>query len=367
MANVELRSLSKSYPNGYQAVRGISLTISDGEFLVLLGPSGCGKSTTLRMIAGLEEITGGDLFFDGERMNDTHPKVRDIGMVFQNYALYPHLTVSKNLAFPLSIQRVAKSQITARVREVAELLGLEELLERRPKELSGGQRQRVALGRAIIRSPRVFLFDEPLSNLDARLRVEMRAEIHKLQRTVGSTAVYVTHDQTEAMTMGDRIAIMHNGELQQVGAPSEVYTDPANRFVAGFLGSPPMNFLRGSLRTTPDGLEFAVTRDDIRIELPRTILRGAAPDGETIVDIGVRPEDVSIRRGDDEDNGLTFEATVELVEFLGHETLAHCTAGASRIICRLPVSEPFPEKGSRCKLRIDPARTYAFNADGERL
>ena len=245
MARIELRSLNKVFPGGVQAVIDANLVIEDKEFVVLVGPSGCGKSTTLRMIAGLEEVTSGEIYIDGKMVNDTPPKDRDIAMVFQNYALYPHMTVYKNMAFGLILRKFKKKEIERRVHEAAEILGITELLDRRPKALSGGQRQRVAVGRAIVRQPKVFLFDEPLSNLDAKLRVQMRAEISKLHQRLQSTMIYVTHDQVEAMTMGDRIVVMLDGLIQQVAAPLELYHNPVNKFVAGFIGSPPMNMVDG--------------------------------------------------------------------------------------------------------------------------
>ncbi len=256
MATIALTNLVKTYPNGFQAVKGVSLDIADGEFIVLVGPSGCGKTTTLRMIAGLEEITGGTISIAGRVVNDVHPKDRDIAMVFQNYALYPHMTVYKNMAFALMLRKTPKADIERRVRAAAGMLGIEALLDRKPGQLSGGQRQRVAVGRAIVREPKAFLFDEPLSNLDARLRVTTRAELKALQLRLKTTTVYVTHDQEEAMTMGDRIVVMYQGVVQQVGTPLEVYRRPVNRFVAGFLGTPPMNFVEGELRKEGSALVF---------------------------------------------------------------------------------------------------------------
>src|SRR5215216_7558972 len=247
MAEIVLEKLTKRYPNGFEAVKDLSLEIAESELLVLVGPSGCGKTTALRMIAGLEDITEGDLYIGGRRVNDVLERDRDIAMVFQSYALYPHMTVAQNIGFSLRLARRPRKEVRQRVRETAELLGLEELLDRRPKQLSGGQRQRVAMGRAIIRQPQAFLMDEPLSNLDAQLRVHMRGEIEALQKRLGVTTVYVTHDQVEAMTMGDRIAILRDGVLQQVGEPDEVYDRPANLFVAGFIGSPPMNLAHATI------------------------------------------------------------------------------------------------------------------------
>src|SRR6476620_4022139 len=270
MANVVLKHLDKKYPNGFHAVRDVSLDIADGEFMVLVGPSGCGKSTTLRMVAGLEEASGGEILIGDRLVNDVAPGERDIAMVFQNYALYPHMSVRENMAFGLKMRRTPKAEIKKRVDEAAAILSLETLLDRRPRELSGGQRQRVALGRAIVREPKVFLFDEPLSNLDAKLRVETRAELARLHRRLGATVVYVTHDQEEAMTLGNRVAVMRDGFLQQVAPPMELYRRPANRFVAGFVGSPGMNFLPGS------------------------ILKSEAPGGGKGLTLGIRPHDLTI-------------------------------------------------------------------------
>src|SRR6478736_5661618 len=248
MAEIVLDRVTKSYPNGATAVNELSITIADGEFIILVGPSGCGKSTTLNMIAGLEEISSGELRIGGQRVNEKAPKDRDIAMVFQSYALYPHMTVRQNIAFPLTLAKVKKAEIAQKVEETAKILDLSDFLDRKPAQLSGGQRQRVAMGRAIVRDPKAFLMDEPLSNLDAKLRVQMRSEIARLQKRLGTTTVYVTHDQTEAMTLGDRIAVLRKGILQQVGSPHDLYDTPANLFVAGFIGSPPMNFIPGRVR-----------------------------------------------------------------------------------------------------------------------
>ena len=249
MAEIVLENVNKSYADGAAAVKDLNLTIGDGEFLILVGPSGCGKTTTLNMIAGLEDISSGELRIDGERMNEKAPKDRDIAMVFQSYALYPHMTVRQNIAFPLTLAKMKKAEIAQKVEETAKTLDLTELLDRKPSQLSGGQRQRVAMGRAIVRDPSAFLMDEPLSNLDAKLRVQMRTEVSRIQRRLGTTMVYVTHDQTEAMTLGDRVAVMRNGTIQQVGPPQELYERPVNLFVAGFIGSPSMNFMRKSIPT----------------------------------------------------------------------------------------------------------------------
>ena len=311
MADIVLEHVYKRYPNGFEAVKDLNLHIAEGELLVLVGPSGCGKTTALRMIAGLEDITEGDLFIGGQRMNDVLERDRDIAMVFQSYALYPHMTVAQNIAFSLKLSKVPKDEIRRRVKETAELLGLEKLVDRRPKQLSGGQRQRVAMGRAIIRQPRVFLMDEPLSNLDAQLRVQTRGEIEALQKRLGVTTVYVTHDQVEAMTMGDRIAVLRDGVLQQVGTPGEVYDTPANLFVAGFIGSPPMNLARAS-----------VTGSTLKLGSQTIPLNGARPAAGNVV-VGIRPEDVRDARVVNGDSFATFRAHVDRVEALGSSLLAH--------------------------------------------
>ncbi len=292
MAEIKLDKLGKRFPNGFVAVKDLSLEIAEAELLVLVGPSGCGKTTALRMIAGLEDISSGDLYIGGQRVNDVLERDRDIAMVFQNYALYPHMTVAQNIAFSLKLQRRPKQEIKQRVQDTAKLLGLEELLDRRPKQLSGGQRQRVAMGRAIIRQPQVFLMDEPLSNLDAQLRVHMRGEIEALQKRLGVTTVYVTHDQVEAMTMGDRVAVLRSGELQQVDTPSNVYDRPANLFVAGFIGSPPMNLARGTIESADGGLVARL--GSLAIPVPEQVARDRNLEswlGREVI-VGIRPEDL---------------------------------------------------------------------------
>src|SRR3954451_23640150 len=286
MAEIVLDRVTKSYPNGATAVNDLSLTIADGEFIILVGPSGCGKTTTLNMIAGLETISSGELRIGGERVNEKEPKDRDIAMVFQSYALYPHMTVRQNIAFPLTLAKMKKAEIAAKVSETAKILDLSELLDRKPSQLSGGQRQRVARGRAIVRQPRAFLMDEPLSNLDAKLRVQMRGEIARLQRRLGTTTVYVTHDQTEAMTLGDRVAVMRGGHLQQVGPPKELYTNPVNLFVAGFIGSPAMNFVAARLEDGTLRLPFGDVPLDGGL---RARLDGGKGSQRDVI-AGVRPE-----------------------------------------------------------------------------
>ena len=319
MANIVLDKVTKRYPDGYEAVREMSLTIEDGEFVILVGPSGCGKSTALRMIAGLEDISDGELSIGGDVVNDKAPRDRDIAMVFQNYALYPHMTVRENMGFALKLAKTDKGEIDKKVTEAAKILDLEQHLDRRPANLSGGQRQRVAMGRAIVRDPQAFLMDEPLSNLDAKLRVQMRTEVSRIQKNLGTTTVYVTHDQTEAMTLGDRVAVMRSGVLQQVGSPMELYNTPKNLFVAGFIGSPAMNFMPATLEGSTLKLPMA------DVQLPDE-LRGAASGGEGKQLIaGVRPEDFedSGLVGEAAHKGATFKATIDLVESMGSELYVH--------------------------------------------
>jgi len=346
MARIVLDNLSRIFkgPAGeaVRAVHNLSVTIEDGEFLVLVGPSGCGKSTTLRMIAGLEEVSQGTISIDGKIVNGVEPKDRDVAMVFQNYALYPHMTVYENMAFGLKLRKYPKVEIERRVRDAAEILDLMPLLERLPKALSGGQRQRVAVGRAIVRQPKAFLFDEPLSNLDARLRVQMRMEIARLHQRLGATMIYVTHDQVEAMTLGDRIAVMREGVIQQVADPIQTYHHPANLFVAGFIGTPPMNFFRGTLTSDQEGALFSIEDQKnsgftLRIP-PEPAARLSAYLGKTAI-LGLRPEDLA--RGSDAD-GAVFEAQVELVEPLGSETLFHLRASGRSFTARWGTSERIP-------------------------
>jgi len=344
MARVVLENLTKRYPDKsgpeFVAVNGINLEIEDREFMVLVGPSGCGKSTTLRMIAGLEEISGGTIRIDDRVVNDVLPKDRDIAMVFQNYALYPHMSVYDNLAFGVRMRGMPKPEIETRVREAAALLGLESLLDRRPKALSGGQRQRVAVGRAIVRKPKVFLFDEPLSNLDARMRVATRAEISKLHARLDATMIYVTHDQVEAMTMGDRICVMHHGAIMQVAEPLTLYNEPANQFVAGFIGSPAMNFFSGHLTPARDRLAFVEAGAHprpLRLELPEPLARRAKSGPGQAVILGIRPEDIQDRPGAMEaDPASTAEVRVDISEPMGSETHLHLDTGATTFIARVP-------------------------------
>ncbi len=329
MAEIVLQHLFKRFPNGFEAVKDLSLEIAEGELLVLVGPSGCGKTTALRMIAGLEDISSGDLYIGGRRMNDVPEKDRDIAMVFQNYALYPHMTVAQNIAFTLKLSKRPKSEVKKRVAETATLLGLEELLDRRPKQLSGGQRQRVAMGRAIVREPQAFLMDEPLSNLDAQLRVHMRGEIEALQKRLGVTTVYVTHDQVEAMTMGDRVAVLRSGDLQQIGTPTEVYDRPVNLFVAGFMGSPPMNLARGTIERVDGG--HAARLGSATIPIPAELVAERKLDaweGRGVV-VGIRPEDLEGPREDGSRAGdVKLPVTVDRVEAVGAHLLGFFTVDA---------------------------------------
>ncbi|MDT7764878.1 MAG: multiple sugar transport system ATP-binding protein [Mycobacterium sp.] len=321
MAEIVLDRVTKSYPNGATAVKDLSITIADGEFIILVGPSGCGKSTTLNMIAGLEDISSGELRIGGERVNEKAPKDRDIAMVFQSYALYPHMTVRQNIAFPLTLAKLKKAEIAQKVDETAKILDLTDFLDRKPAQLSGGQRQRVAMGRAIVRNPKAFLMDEPLSNLDAKLRVQMRSEISRLQHRLGTTTVYVTHDQTEAMTLGDRVVVLLAGTTQQIGTPDELYSSPANLFVAGFIGSPAMNFFPAALTDVGVRLPFG----DITLTQEVHDLLAQHPKPNNVI-VGVRPEhleDAALIDTYARIRALTFEVTVDFVESLGADKYVH--------------------------------------------
>jgi multiple sugar transport system ATP-binding protein len=359
MASVTVSGVDKSY-GPVRVIEGLDLEIRDQEFMVLVGPSGCGKSTLLRMVAGLEEITGGEISIGDRVVNDVPPKDRDIAMVFQNYALYPHMSVRENLEFGLRIRKMARAEIDERVAEAARILGIDTLLDRKPKQLSGGQRQRVAVGRAIVRKPSVFLFDEPLSNLDAKLRVQMRAEISSLQRRLKTTTIYVTHDQVEAMTMGHRMAIMKDGELQQVGTPLEVYDSPANVFVAQFIGTPPMNLLPARIDESGAALEVA----GARLPVPDSLRAVAGLRAGKPAILGVRPENVysSSKAASGASGRITVE--VELVEPLGHEVVLHGRLGELTIVSKL---EPHfvPEPGSRVELSIELDAVHLFDSDTE--
>ena len=323
MADVSLRKVVKMYDGGVQAVRGIDLEIADHEFVVLVGPSGCGKTTTLRMIAGLEDITDGDILIGPDVVNDVPPKDRDIAMVFQNYALYPHMTVHENMSFGLRLKKYPKAEINARVEEAAKILDISELLDRKPKQLSGGQRQRVAMGRAIVRNPKVFLFDEPLSNLDAKLRVQMRIEIKKVHQKVRTTTVYVTHDQVEAMTLADRVVVMSNGIIEQVGTPNELYHNPRTRFVAGFIGSPAMNFVPCRLEPNGSTMNLRVGNDLTFPVPPERAARYASHANNGKLELGVRPEHLTEARGQMEPGVVPFEAKLDVTEPMGMETFVY--------------------------------------------
>ncbi|MFC9551280.1 ABC transporter ATP-binding protein [Rhodococcus sp. NPDC056960] len=332
MAEIVLDKVTKLYPDGAKAVSDVDITIADGEFIILVGPSGCGKSTTLNMIAGLEDISSGELRIAGERVNEKAPKDRDIAMVFQSYALYPHMTVRQNIAFPLTLAKMSKSDIAAKVDDAAKILDLTQHLDRKPANLSGGQRQRVAMGRAIVRSPKAFLMDEPLSNLDAKLRVQMRTEIARLQQRLGTTTVYVTHDQTEAMTLGDRVVVLRGGVVQQIGAPQELYDHPNNLFVAGFIGSPSMNFFPGQL--TADGVSTPLGEFTLPAE---TLGRIGASNSAKDVVVGIRPEhfeDVALVDAAQRDAGATFTANIEVLESMGSDKYAYFTAEGPQVNSR---------------------------------
>jgi multiple sugar transport system ATP-binding protein len=355
MAAIEFDHVSKRFPDGTVAVDDIELTVNDGEFMIFVGPSGCGKTTALRMVAGLEEITAGEIRIGGRVVNDLEPPDRDIAMVFQNYALYPHMSVEDNISFPLRMQRINKSEMKNRAREVAELLGIGDLLRRKPRELSGGQRQRVAMGRAIIRHPQAFLMDEPLSNLDAKLRVQMRAELVKLHRRLDVTTIYVTHDQTEAMTLGQRVAVLSKGVIQQVDEPQGLYRRPANTFVASFIGSPPMNFVRG--RLSGEAVELGLYRIELPAKLRGTIRDGAGPE----VLVGLRPEEFEDVRVDGAGGATVMPALVEITEQLGPETYAYFRVEGLDVV---EIGDRPVELAGALSARLDP-RTRA--AAGERL
>jgi ABC-type sugar transport system ATPase subunit len=363
MANVILKHLDKKYANGFHAVRDVTLEITDGEFIVLVGPSGCGKSTTLRMVAGLEEATGGEIYIGDRLVNEVAPGERDIAMVFQNYALYPHMSVRQNMAFGLKMRRTPKAEIEKRVNEAAAILSLESLLDRRPRELSGGQRQRVALGRAIVREPKVFLFDEPLSNLDAKLRVQMRAEIARLHLRLKTTIIYVTHDQVEAMTLGDRIVLMDRGVIQQVDTPMNIYQRPANQFVASFIGSPAMNFVPGQIENGTFRFAGASTSGEAGATIDIKV--NGTPNGPAT--LGVRPENLLVDSGPPGSSGRFATVTLDVVEHMGHETMAHFTLAGNNHVARLP-ADARVQPGDRLPLSIRPGAYHLFAAgDGRRL
>ena len=361
MANVILKNLVKRF-NAVTAVDDLSIEVHDREFAVLVGSSGCGKTTALRMIAGLETISSGEIFIGDTLVNDMDPKDRDIAMVFQNYALYPHMNVRDNMGFGLRIRKFSKGEIEGRVREAADILGIHDLLERKPKELSGGQRQRVALGRAIVRKPKVFLFDEPLSNLDAKLRVAMRAEISKLHRRLGATIIYVTHDQVEAMTMADRIFIMHKGALQQTGMPMEVYAKPANLFVAGFFGSPAMNFVEA--RLVQDARAWFIDAGDFRVRAPASFNARLEPHAGRTVVFGVRPEDMTARDpAAVAAGGNTVRARADVVETLGSEIFVHLSCGAHSLVARMEAPEILLTEGQTLDVDLKMVKTHVFDRE----
>lgn len=370
MADVVLDDVTKVYDESILAVDKLSLEIKDGEFLVLVGPSGCGKSSTLRMVAGLESITDGTVAIGGERANEKEPRERDIGMVFQNYALYPHMSVRENIGFGLRYSsNLSRDEIDQQVQEVVEMMGIESLLDDRPSQLSGGQQQRVALGRAIVRNPQVFLFDEPLSNLDAKLRTQMRTELSRLQHELGVTSIYVTHNQEEAMTMADRVAVMNDGRLQQVATPNEIYNHPVNKFVAGFIGSPSMNFLDGELRRI-NGTLFLVGAQDssVRYALDPTMVEEAGGEVGQSVTLGIRPEDVRIVEGAAQaDPSRCLEATVELVEPMGSDNfLTLGLPGDVSWVARVrPTLEP--EEDTPITLAFDAGDLHLFAEEGHVL
>jgi multiple sugar transport system ATP-binding protein len=373
MAGVTIEGVTKVYgsrESGIVAVSDLDIEISDGEFVVLVGPSGCGKSTTLRMVAGLETITEGTISIDGEIVNDSEPRDRDVAMVFQNYALYPHMTIRENIGFGLRYSSdLSKDDRIERVEDAAAMMGIEELLDDKPGQLSGGQRQRVALGRAIVREPRAFLFDEPLSNLDAKLRVKMRTEILQLQRELGVTSIYVTHDQAEAMTMGDRVAVLDGGELQQLAPPQEVYDHPVNRFVAGFIGSPSMDFMETTVERQDDRYVLVGrSNDTLSYALDRSVTERLELEGGTDLTLGVRPEDLDVI-GDpaDRDPRNSFEATVDVVEPMGSDNFLTLDVGESDSWTARVDSSFVPEEGSQVGVTFDESVLHLFAADGETL
>jgi multiple sugar transport system ATP-binding protein len=378
MAEIVLDRVTKSYANGATAVKDLSVTIADGEFIILVGPSGCGKSTTLNMIAGLEDISSGELRIGGERVNEKAPKDRDIAMVFQSYALYPHMTVRQNIAFPLTLAKVKKAEIATKVEDAAKVLGLTELLDRKPGQLSGGQRQRVAMGRAIVRNPKAFLMDEPLSNLDAKLRVQMRSEIARLQSRLGTTTVYVTHDQTEAMTLGDRVVVLLGGVAQQIGTPEELYNRPVNLFVAGFIGSPAMNFFPGTM--TDVGVRLPMGQVTLTQEVHDMIREHKRPNN---VIVGIRPEhleDASLIDTYARIRALVFEVNVDVVESLGAEKYVHfkmegagaqsaqlaaaaeSEVGENEFVARVSTDSKVTQ-GQTMELAFDTSKLAIFDAD----
>ena len=370
MSTVSLKNIYKIYDNSVTAVSDFNLEIADKEFIVLVGPSGCGKSTTLRMVAGLEEISKGELYIDGKLVNDVEPKDRDIAMVFQSYALYPHMTVRENMEFPLKLKKVPKEEIQQRVDQAAEILGITQYLDRKPKALSGGQRQRVAIGRAIVREPKVLLMDEPLSNLDAKLRNQMRAEIIKLRQRINTTFVYVTHDQTEAMTLGDRIVIMKDGFVQQIGTPQEVFEKPINIFVAGFIGTPQMNFFNARLEKK--GGDYSVEYAGASFPLDGEMSAKLAGKGQKSADVilGVRPEHIAVQK---DPSASAIEASIEVSELMGSELYLHATVeGGQEVVIRTPTVELPAEYrggvpyGTKLRFTFSPSLIHRFDPESEK-
>lgn len=368
MFKIVLENISKKYPNGKLAADKVSFEVNEGEFVVLVGPSGCGKSTVLRMIAGLEEISRGKLFIGDKLCNDLPPKDRNVGMVFQNYALYPHLSVYDNLAFPLRIQKDSKSVIKSKVESTASNLELTDLLARKPKELSGGQRQRVALGRALVKNPKIFLFDEPLSNLDAKLRAQMRTEIVGIHRKIGAISVYVTHDQVEAMTMADRIVVMKDGIIKQIGSPGEIYANPVDMFTASFLGSPQMNFFEGTfLRQSGLIFKVAAKSDENHIEFQTpsgTYFNYLAKEFPNCI-LGIRPEKITPAR-EKLSNEISFQARIDNVEFLGRETIVYFRSGDSLMCARIDGASDL-KPGEKIFFNFDTSNLVAFEQSGARI
>ena len=364
MASVELEHIHKEYDNGYVAVHDLNLHVTDGEFLVLVGPSGCGKTTALRMIAGLEEITDGELRIGDRRVNEVPSRDRDIAMVFQSYALYPHMTVAENIGFGLRLRHMDKATIAERVATTARMLGLGELLDRKPKRLSGGQRQRVAMGRAIVREPQVFLMDEPLSNLDAKMRVQTRAEIAGIQRRLGVTTIYVTHDQIEAMTMGDRVAVMRNGLLLQVDTPQAIYSSPSNLFVAGFIGSPPMNLCEATVVRDNEGTAVLVGSQRLALDVAALARRGLRLPEQRPLALGIRPEDMDEVGSAKQQPGQVLRATVAMTEALGSQVMAHFDVDAPRVSVDGGSSVPADDEEDLQRIGLGDGTRFiaAFNA-----
>jgi len=363
MAEVILKNVTKVYEANQKVVENICVEINDREFVVLVGPSGCGKSTTLRMIAGLEEITSGQILIDGVVVNDKPPKDRDIAMVFQNYALYPHLTVYENMAFGLKLRKFGKKEIENRVNEAAKILELENYLNKKPKSLSGGQRQRVAVGRAIVRKPKVFLFDEPLSNLDAKLRVQMRTEISKLHKSLNATMIYVTHDQTEAMTMGDRIVVMKDGVIQQVDTPLNLYNYPANKFVAGFIGSPSMNFIEGVILS--DSNKFKCNSSEITFNLNQTLIDQLVKHVNRKIIIGIRPEDFYLEH-EKQPASNVINIYIELIEPMGNEMFVHFSIDGNNCVARISPTDKIKE-GDKVTLAFNLEKIKIFDTETNKL